>query len=175
MPTNIYFISGGPCTGKTSVVNELRRNGYDVLTEAARRIAEEKFPGRNIGEIDRKLFQDEIFKMQKILFGDAIKNGRTVFSDRGFGDTIAYYKINNLKVPENIFEHARTFSNFPVFVLDKLDFYKTDGLRRESEEERERIQEEIINSYLNLGHGIINVPFMSIEKRIEFILKKAGC
>ena len=174
MLANIVFISGGPGTGKTAVINSLSKRGYEILPEAAREIAEEKFSGKSIIEIDRKFFQDEIFRLQKILFDDSVRRGGIFFSDRGFGDTIAYYKINHLGAPKNVFEYAKKFNYARVFILEPLNFYKNDLLRQESKEEQEKIQAEIVRAYKELGNGIVGVPFMSVEKRTEFVLKNSG-
>ena len=38
----IYVITGGPCTGKTTILNDLHEKGYRVLHEIARKVIEEK-------------------------------------------------------------------------------------------------------------------------------------
>ena len=170
------FVSGGPCSGKTKLVEELERRGYPVFHEAARRLAEtdERFKGKNINQIDRRLFQDEIFSMQKKLFGESLKSGNFFFSDRGFGDTIAYYKLNGFGVPQFYLKHARSFSKHQVFVLDLLSKYKMDALRRENSEERETIHAEIIKVYTELGNPLAKVPEMKITDRADFILEFLG-
>ncbi|MBI4116491.1 ATP-binding protein [Candidatus Pacearchaeota archaeon] len=172
MTANIVFISGGPCTGKTAVINQLQKQGHEIIPEAARRIAEKKFPGKSIAEIDKRIFHDEIFRMQKDKVEFLKNTNKIVFSDRGFGDTVAYYRINLLDVPRDNFEYAKRFNYAKVFILESLKFYKKDLLRQESKEELEKIQAEIVRAYRELGYSIINVPFMSIEKRAKFILKK---
>ena len=59
----IFVITGGPGTGKTSVVNELEKKGFRVLREVARWVSENdiRFKGKNILEINKKDFQDAIF------------------------------------------------------------------------------------------------------------------
>src|SRR3989338_1364848 len=171
MDFNMVFVSGGPCAGKTKLVEELERRGYPVFHEAARKLSEtdEKFKGKSINQIDRRLFQDEIFEFQKRLFnglnskgnlngelflsetdekfkGKSINqidrrlfqdeifefqkrlfnglnsngnlNGEFVFSDRGFGDTLAYYRLKGFSIPQGYVDYARTFSRCPVFVLE---------------------------------------------------------
>jgi len=58
----IYVISGGPGTGKTTTIKALKKAGFKILKEAARKVAEEKFPGKNIKEINPKTFQEEYLK-----------------------------------------------------------------------------------------------------------------
>jgi len=164
----IYVISGGPSTGKTEVIKELKRRGYNVLLEAARRVAKKEFVGKSVKEIDMKIFQDLIFDLQRKEVS-GLKG--VVFSDRGLGDTIAYYKINNLKVSKEKLEFAKKFRYSKIFILDFLNFYEKDELRKESKDEQEKIQEEIIKTYKEIGYIPIIVPFMSIKERVDFILK----
>ena len=176
----MVFVSGGPCAGKTKLVEELERRGYPVFHEAARKLSEtdEKFKGKSINQIDRRLFQDEIFEFQKRLFNGLNSNGNLngefVFSDRGFGDTLAYYRLNGFSIPQGYVDYARTFSRCPVFVLELLSDYKTDELRQESPEERMRVHKEIIKSYVGLRNPMITVPEMPIPKRADFIIDFLG-
>ena len=62
----VYVISGGPGTGKTTIINSLKTEGFRVLEEAARKVAEEKFPGKSVKEINAKKFQEEIFNYQSV-------------------------------------------------------------------------------------------------------------
>ena len=38
----IFIISGGPGTGKTSVINKLKEQGYKIIPEAARELLNSK-------------------------------------------------------------------------------------------------------------------------------------
>ena len=97
-----------------------------------------------------------------------------VFTDRGFGDTLAYYKFAGYNIPQDKFEYAKKFRYDKVFILDFLDFYEKDELRQESIEEQGKIHNEIVEMYENLGRGIIKVPFMSVEERADFIVNLIG-
>jgi len=169
----IFVITGGPGTGKTSVVNELEKKGYKFLMEAARWVSENdfRFKGKNILEINKKDFQDAIFDLQKKQISE-LKGDEIVFSDRGIGDTLAYYKIAGLKISDEKMELAKKFKYEKVFVLDFFNFYQKDKLRQESKKEQEKIHNEIVKTYEGLGYSLIYVPFMSVKKRTRFILER---
>jgi len=176
MVNQIFVITGGPGTGKTATIAEMKKRGYKTMQEAARKIAttDKRFLGKSIKEINAKQFQTAIFDFQKKELKKAfkLKGNKTIFSDRGLGDTLAYYRINNLKMPKNEFEYAKKIKYMGIFILDFLDFYETDSLRTESKSEQERIQKEITRLYKKLGYSPIQVPFDSVKKRANFILRE---
>jgi predicted ATPase len=173
MVKNIYIISGGPGTGKTSVIKELEKRGFKVFHEAARLIGskDKRFIGKTVKGISAKEFQEAIFNLQKKRYSK-IKSKDIIFSDRGFGDTLAYYNVNKIEFPKEKFEYAKKVRFPMVFILDFLNFYETDGLRVESKKEQEKIHQEIIKMYKKLGYNPIIVPFDSVENRVDFILEK---
>lgn len=168
----VFVISGGPGTGKTSVINELGKE-FQILSESAREIGEKdpKFQGKSIKETNQQEFQDALFEFDKKQIDKINKKGgdKIVFADRGLGDTIAYCKVRNLKKPFWVGDYVRKFRYAGIFILDFLDNYVRDTLRQESKEEQEKIHEEIIKTYEDLGYKIIFVPFMSIKDRVSFI------
>mgnify|MGYP001581106973 CR=1 FL=1 len=177
-----FVIAGGPGTGKTSIINGLEKRGYRILKEAAREISkkDKRFIGKSILEINKKDFQNAIldFQIKQIKELEKIKNGEEekeiIFFDRGLGDTLAYYNLYKLKTTKDKINKIKNIKYEKIFVLDFLNVYKNDKLRKESEEEQEKIHEEIIEMYNKLGYKerIITIPFMSVKKRVNFILNK---
>jgi predicted ATPase len=166
----VYVISGGPATGKTTIIKELKKRGYKVLEEAARQVIrdDERFKGKSVNEISKREFQEAIFEFQKKQL-ENLNFKEIIFSDRGLGDTIAYLKIYGLNVRGEIADFAKEFRYSGIFILEPLNFYVTDDLRKETKEEAEAIHREIIKTYRELGYNLIIVPFMSVKKRVSFI------
>jgi len=169
---NLYVISGGPGTGKTTTIESLRKEGFGILEETARKIAEKKFPGKSVKEINPKDFQEEIFKLQVAQIEKIKDDKRIFFSDRGIGDTIAFYKLRVGQAPKEMWKYAKKIKYRGIFILDFLPFYEKDILRQEDEEEQKKIHEEIIKTYKELGYDIVRVPFMSVKDRVNFIKSK---
>lgn len=168
----IYVISGGPGTGKTSVINELAKE-FRILPESARAVGDEdlRFKGKSVKETNQQEFQDAIFEFDKKqlegLYGDKI-----IFTDRGLGDTLAYCRTRNLKISKKMLDYTKKFKYTGIFILDFLDNYVRDTLRQETKEEQERIHREIIKTYEEFGYKLIFVPFMSVKDRVSFIKSK---
>ena len=164
----IVVISGGPSVGKTSVIEELKNRGHNIIEEAARKVASEdsRFLRKSVLEIDRRLFQEAIFEMQKILFkvGDEL-----FFSDRGFGDTLGYYPVIGYEAPNYMVEHTK--KNVPdyVFILDPLPEFEVEDFRNDIGNQEE-LQKSFYDVYRGLGCDPIKVQVMSINDRVDFIL-----
>lgn len=172
----LYFISGGPGFGKSDLIDEFQRRGYLVVPEAARHVGneDERFKGKQIHEIkDAGLmqdFQDEVYKRQRETLENAITT-QPVFCDRGFPDSVAYYRHHNLKIPRELLALASSFRRHSqTFILEPLDNNEKDSLRTEDYEERMEIHNEILRAYHEFRYPITRVQKMSIKERANFIL-----
>ncbi len=174
-----YVITGGPCTGKTSVINELEKRGFAICNEVAREMLKNK---ENSSFID---FETQIFKKQlqkESELEDKLKKksykGETgLFLDRGLIDIVAYSLHHLNSVPAEIasFDYSKRYNL--VFILDGLPFIN-DGIRLEKDaNEAEEIHKRIMYAYHLYGYSAIKVPVFastdhadSVRKRADFIL-----
>lgn len=156
-----FVISGGPSTGKTDTINSLAKE-FKVFYEVAR----ETLKNKKFGEET----QQEIFKKQLKQIKEAEDLKGIVFFDRGIPDALAYLEYGKFKIPEEFLEESRPEKTGYelIFFLDFVP-YKNDEIRKESEKEAQIIHKTIYDIYSGLGYRIIEVPLMSVEKRVEFI------
>lgn len=173
----LYYISGGPNSGKSSLVKRLFEAAYLVVPESARYISntDERFKGKKIHEIRSEGlmqdFQNEVFREQNKMLGIANGLEEDVFCDRGFVDSVVYYRNNRLEVPKELLALALKFKS-TAFILELFDKGEDDSLRTETPEERREIHEGIIFTYEEFGYPIIRVPKMTVEERAKFVLEK---
>jgi predicted ATPase len=166
--------AGGSCCGKTTLIKELEKKGFDVIREFAREVLEERkdYP-LNAKEIlirqkmmlDRQLKEEERFEKAPPLLN-------LVFLDRSLIDILAYCKWGLGYVPDEfeLFLKAKRYDK--VFFLESLPFKKDDIRIERSEEEARRLHEALRVFYKKLKVEIIGVPVMDVEKRVDFILKR---
>lgn len=159
-------ITGGPSSGKTSLIRELERRRLATVPEAATILIKE---GRFHPLKDPLSFQREVLKLQLKLEGEAERRGAPVlFCDRGVYDGIAYLRFYNLP-PELIpFPKGRRYDL--VFYLEQLPYVK-DEVRFETPEEAARIARLIKAVYEELGYDPIPVPPLPIEERADLVVK----
>jgi predicted ATPase len=167
---NWYVITGGPSSGKTTVINELAKLGYFVATDVARNyINQEIARGKSLKEIRRNeaKFQRKVLKM-KIEREKKIPKDKIVFLDNALPCSIAYYQICGLN-PEGVIKLCRGNQYQKIFFLKQLPV-KNDYARIENAETIRELNKLLKEEYKNLGYKVINVPAMSIKERVQKIL-----
>ncbi|MEX2482954.1 MAG: ATP-binding protein [Brumimicrobium sp.] len=171
--TNWCVITGGPCTGKTTVVEMLAEKGYKTTIEHARHyIDTHRIKGETIEKIkqNKKEFQLGVLKMQ-IEEEQQLNTQDLVFLDRALPDALAYYKFLNLEIDDKLIEMCNKFCYKKIFILDRLPLVN-DYARREDEEEQKIIHELIIEVYNSYPCPIVHVPVLPKKERVDFILKR---
>ncbi|QMU65313.1 MAG: AAA family ATPase [Flavobacteriaceae bacterium] len=165
---------GGPGTGKTSVVNQLVKQGYYCMPEISREITLNA----------QKEGIDQLFLTDPLLFSKLLLEGREkqflnaaevtdewVFFDRGLPDIYAYLEFSNTKYPP-YFKEKCTFHKYDkvYLFLPWKEIYHNDNERYEAFEGAKKINSFIEKAYRELGYTLINVPFGSLKERTDFII-----
>ena len=125
--TNWHVITGGPSTGKTTVINMLEKRGYKTTIEHARHYIDTmRIEGQTVEDIknNKRKFQLGVLDMQ-IKQEDAIKPNDLVFLDRAIPDAMAYYQFLMLDYDEKLLNAVKNTSCKKIFILDRLPFTNT--------------------------------------------------
>jgi predicted ATPase len=169
--TNWYVITGGPCSGKTTTVDLLRKQGYKTTVEEARHYLDlQRAQGKSLKELkrNRKKFQLKVLKDQ-IKQESMLDPKEIVFLDRAIPDAKAYYRFWGLPEDHLLAEAMKTVWYKKVFILECLPLVK-DYARHEDVKAQERIQELLTTVYESLPFQVIHVPVMPVELRLKLIL-----
>lgn len=170
--TNWNVITGGPCTGKTTVVNILASRGYKTTIEHARHyIDTQKIKGRTVEEVrnNKREFQLAILNMQ-IEEEGKLDVKEQVFLDRALPDAMAYYQFLGLEYDERLITECNKYCYNRVFILARLPL-TNDYARLEDQEQQIRIHNLIIATYQLFPCPIVHVPVLPPEERVDFILE----
>lgn len=171
---NWYVITGGPSSGKTTLLAELEKLGHITVPEAARTyIDREIAKGFSIEQIrkDEKKFQEEVAKL-KIEIESLHPKDVLTFFDRGMHDSLAYMRHYAYELDDWIKAALDNASYQKVFLLDPLPVFEQDYARTEDEAFTGTITDLLHASYADAGMKPIKVPVLPVGARAQFILEK---
>ena len=169
--TKWCVVTGAPCSGKTSVLEEISKSGYRFIPETSRiYIEREKEKGLSLEDIvsDEVAFELVLTPL-KVKVEDALPPDELIFLDRAMPDSITYYRLLGLDINE-ILPACKKYRYQHIFIFDPLPF-KADGVRFEDEETRDFLDKQVEIDYQELGYQTTRVPVLSIKERAQYILK----
>lgn len=172
MTPNWYVITGGPMTGKTKLIDELAKRGYDTVPEAARTVIDEAIKHGISSEklrADEKRFQDDVAILKRDIEKTHDKKTLTFF-DRGMHDTIAYLNYYDYNIEDWIVDFAKKASYRKVFLLEPVGEYTQDYARTEDAAFTKRIRPLLQAAYSSYGMEPIIIPDIGLENRVNFVL-----
>ena len=169
-------ITGGPGTGKTSLIDELSKRNYKCTPEISRQVTQQ---ARKEG-IEHLFLKDPLLFSKLLLEGreqqyiDALNTDETIiFFDRGIPDVHAYMNHFKTEYPQTYTEKSKKYRYDSIFILPPWkEIYTTDDERYESFDLSISIYEHLKKAYTELDYSIIEVPFGSIDTRVDFILEQ---
>ena len=166
-------ITGGPGTGKTSLILKLEELGYPVCYEQARAFIQKAH--RSEGGVspwtDLMAFSEKVLNARLDDYQKA-QVGNFNFYDRGLPDALAYLHRDGKTLPDDWISLVMAYRYEPtVFIAPPWDeIFHKDEERLENFTELVDIHEHLVNTYDNLGYRLCELPLLSIEERIEFII-----
>lgn len=174
LKTKRIVITGGPGSGKTTVIQHLAQKGFDVMHEISRQITLEAQQNgtEQLFLKDPMLFSRKLMEGRLQQFFDAEKcDKKILFYDRGIGDVPAYLDFAKIDYQPDFAEPCHINRYDMVFILPPWEaIYHSDNERYESFEQADEIFEYLKTAYLNFGYNICEVPTGTVEERVDFIL-----
>ena len=100
----LHIISGGPGSGKSSLLDALQRGGYKTMPEAGRAIIQDQVAigGTAVPWADRMAFAELMLDWELRSYHEACEFAEPVFFDRGVPDVIGYLRVCSLDAPEHM-------------------------------------------------------------------------
>ena len=122
--SNWYVLTGGPSTGKTTLIDEFKKRSYTVVPEAARLYIEKHLAkGETIEQIrgDEVAFQRALFAM-KVAAHEDLPTDVSVFFDRGMHDSEAYLRVQGILHDPELKKILDRITYKKVFLLDSVSY-----------------------------------------------------
>lgn len=174
-------ITGGPSTGKTSLIDTLEKKGYQCFHEVIRLMTSKAKENGELGNLttnpiatvaDPMAFNKKIIDARLADYNASVHSDVSiVFFDRGIPDVLAYMDYFKQAYGDAFITIAAKHRYDTVFLLPIWkEIYISDNERFESYDEALAIHHHLKESYTKLGYEVIEVPKDTVENRIAFIL-----
>lgn len=173
-----FVLTGGPGSGKTTLIEALAKRGFATTVEAGRGIIRDQqaIGGAALPWADRALFAELMLSWEMRSYQAARGEKGPMFFDRGVPDTMGYLRLCGLTVPDHIRNATRRFRyNRRVFIAPPWpDIFEQDAERKQTPDEAERTFQALRKVYAELGYELLELPRAPVETRLRMILAEAG-
>ncbi|MBZ9819259.1 AAA family ATPase [Mesorhizobium sp. CA4] len=173
-----FVLTGGPGSGKTTLIEALRTEGFATAPEAGRGIIRDQMAigGRALPWRDRAVFAELMLSWELRSWHAAHSETGPVFFDRGAPDTIGYLRLCGLPVPDHLTSAARKCRYARrVFVAPPWpEIFTQDEERKQTLDEAERTFRSVTGIYAELGYELVALPLAPVEERLRLVIDQAG-
>ncbi|WP_338085937.1 ATP-binding protein [Haematobacter missouriensis] len=177
MPRRIV-ITGGPGSGKTSLVMALAAEGLTIMPEAGRALirAGRAIDGPALPWRDPALFAETMLAWEIRSHAAADDLSGPVIFDRGVPDVAGYLRTIGRSVPSHVQRAMERFRyDDPVFLAPYWpEIFGPDRERRQDAAEARATAEAMRHTYTEAGYRLVELPRASIAERAAFVHRVLG-
>ena len=171
------IISGCSGGGKSSLIDELARRGYQTFAEPGREIVKEQLqidgPGLPLGE-DFSLFAELCASRIMNRYNSLGSVSAPVFFDRSLVDPVSAYVRAKLQPPAHLHKAAKIYRfHARVFLTPPWpEIFRTDAERKHGFDEAMAEYDQLLKTYPVYGYETVLVPKLSVAERADFVLAR---
>lgn len=174
----LIVFTGGPGSGKSTLIDALEQQGYARSEEAGRGIIQDQvaIDGPALPWRDRQAFAEAMLGWELRSYRMGQRQAGPVLFDRGVPDVIGYLRLCELPVPEHLLRAAAAFRyRQQVFIAPPWpEIYRQDAERKQSLAEAERTFDAVAQAYRDCGYTLIELPRADVATRVRFVLDSIG-
>lgn len=171
--TNIAVITGGPGSGKTTLCEQLSREGIAVGRESGRAILA-RTDGHDLREQSPLAYALEILQLDVENFKRANAGSETWLFDRGFADNAGFLDLTGLPRPKELEQACRNYRYAgPIFVAPPWrEIYHDDDDRIQDWLAAKATYVAVTAAWKKYGYDLVELPKASVEERVLFVKKR---
>lgn len=173
---HLFIVTGGPGSGKSSLIAALAAAGHATMPEAGRAIIQDQVAigGTALPWADRAAFAELMLGWELRSHREARAMAGPVILDRGIPDLVGYRMLCGLPVPAPLCRAARLYRyNRRVFIAPHWpDIFARDAERKQSAEEAEATARAMEVAYAGRGYELITLPLAPVAERVAFVVGK---
>lgn len=167
-------LSGCSGGGKSTLLAELAKRGYDTVEEPGRKIVaqEQASDGTALPWVDAEAFLRLAIDVSRQDLAKAEANDGWTFFDRGLVDAAsALAQVTGTSLSSHLSAQLAYYST--VFVTPPWpEIYVTDSQRQHPLSEAIEEYERLLNDFPLLGYQVISIPKASVQDRADFVLRQ---
>ena len=170
-----FILTGGPGSGKTSVLQELKARGYTIVHETGRSVIQQQvtIDGEALPWKDTRLFAQHMLAadISNYLQHDGAKS--IIIFDRGIPDVLGYALLSEIDEAPSYKKQAKQFQyNKYAFILPPWEtIYVNDYERKQDFTVALNTYKVMYKTYKRLGYHLIDLPKVSISDRADIFIK----
>lgn len=171
--SHLFVLTGGPGSGKTSLIEAARADGLRTTDEVGRAIIREQVAigGNALPWADRVAFADRMLACEIETFDAAVATVEPTLCDRGVPDVLGYASLESL--PDlSRYKAAAAAHGYAsrVFIAPPwAEIYAQDGERKQDWALAVRTCAMMVSVYGGLGYHLIELPRADIVSRLAFV------
>jgi len=174
----LHVVTGGPGSGKSTLIEALAAAGVATSPEVGRAIIREEVAagGTALPWRDHRAFAERMVEREIAAHRAALATGRPVVLDRGVPDVIGFLRISGLAVPPHIDAAARACRYNPrVFIAPWWpDIFTTDAERKQTPQEARATFAVMVATYRDYGYRLVELPRATVAARVAFVMDQIG-
>jgi predicted ATPase len=170
MKNRFVVISGCSGGGKSTLLEELRRQGHGVIEEPGRRIVRMELErgGQALPWIDPEAFARKAIQVATEDLRSATTQPGWIFFDRGLVDAaVALQQVTNEHIPPTL---GDCYYDQVFLAPPWPEIYVADSERRHSFADAVAEFDRLYAAYLKLGYRVILLPKESTRKRADLVV-----
>lgn len=168
-----FVISGGPGSGKSTLIAALAKTGIPHMPEAGRAIIQQEVAagGTALPWGDRSAFAERMLAQDIANWRRAGDLDGPVIFDRGIPDVMGYLKVIGHAVPPHVTQAAERYRYNPhVFLAPPWrEIFVQDSERKQSFTEAEATFHAMQDVYAGLGYDPLILPLAPVAQRMAFV------
>ncbi|EOD79697.1 hypothetical protein D515_01491 [Grimontia indica] len=172
---NLIVFTGGPGSGKTSVIESLKGQGQRCAPETGRKVIQQqvKRNGFALPWMNKVAFRDEMVREELANYDAFRQVSGPVFFDRCIIDCLGYSFLEELPIPESLSQTCQMLVyRKEAFIFPPWrEIFVNDSERKQDFDKAVETYEVMVDVYQRFGYQLIEVPRLSVEERVRFVLE----